>query len=96
MFLLDVQALNLTKGISYRRLRVELAKLADNIEKKRYKPSFSPAAVTLANRMSKISYDPGPHNQIFNSSSVSHLDLNEGKSAHTETAVKLLLVKLLK
>ena len=76
------QALNLSKGISDRRLRVEVAKLADDIERERYTLSYSPAAGTLADRMSKVNSDPGPLNVMFNNSTVSHLDFSGSKSAH--------------
>ena len=77
------QALNLSRRISDRRLRVELAKLADDIERDRYKFSFSPAAGAVADRMSKINSDPGPLLELFNKSSIAHLDFSYSKRAHT-------------
>ena len=76
------QALNLSRGISDRRLRVEVAKLADDIERERYKFSYLPAAGSLADRMSKINSDPGPIVELFNKSSIAHLDFSSSKRAH--------------
>lgn len=75
-------AINQSTAISNRSLRVEVAKLSEDIERGRYKLIYSPAAGEWADRISKINSDPEAIIRAFNEASLKHLDFSKSKEAY--------------